>query len=136
MADAPTTLSVKNEKSSAPMPWKPFEKLRREIDQLFDDFGDGFWRMPFRRPAFDLVPFWGREWSWPRMTAVDFTETDKAYEITAELPGADENDLEVKVANDVLTIKGERQETKRGKAEGILPARAKCRLVRARFSTA
>jgi HSP20 family molecular chaperone IbpA len=73
---------VKNDKSSMAMPWKPFENLRREIDRLFDDFGDGFWRMPFRRSASDSAPFWRRESSWPRMPAVDFTDNDKAYEIT------------------------------------------------------
>jgi HSP20 family protein len=115
MTDTPTELSVKNDKSSMAMPWKPFENLRREIDRLFDDFSDGFWRMPFRRSAFDLAPFWGRESSWPRMPAVDFTDTDKAYEITAELPGIDGKNLEVKVASDVLTIKGERREEKEEK---------------------
>jgi HSP20 family protein len=115
MADTPTKLSVKNERSSAAMPWNSFENLRREIDRLFDDFGDGFWRTPFRRAAFDLVPFWGRQSNWPRMPAVDFTDTDKGYEITAELPGIDEKNLEIKVANDVLTIKGERQEEKEEK---------------------
>ena len=40
------------------------------------------------------------------MPAVDVTETDKAYEIVAELPGMDEKNIEVKVADGVLTIKG------------------------------
>jgi HSP20 family protein len=115
MADAATKLSVKTEKTSAATPWTPFENLRREIDRLFDDFGDGFWRMPFRRSAFDLIPFGRSESSWPRMPAVDFTDTEKAYEITAELPGIDEKNLEVKVANDMLTIKGDRREEKEEK---------------------
>ena len=46
------------------------------------------------------------------MPAVDVTETDKAYEIVAELPGMDEKNVEVKVADDILTIKGEKQEEK------------------------
>ena len=115
MTDAPTKLSVKNEKPSTAMAWKPFENLRWEIDRLFDDFGDGFWRMPFRHSAFDLVPFWGRDSSWPRMPAVDFSDTDKAYEIAAELPGIEEKNVEVKVANGVLTIKGERRREKEEK---------------------
>ncbi|MHC2582306.1 HSP20 family molecular chaperone IbpA [Bradyrhizobium diazoefficiens] len=41
--------------------------------------------------------------------AVDVTESDKAYEITAELPGMDEKDIEVNVANDGLIIKGEKK---------------------------
>jgi HSP20 family protein len=106
----PTKLPVKNEKTSvAAAPWMPFENLRREVDRLFDDFGGGFWRT--RGSAFDVVPFWGRE----AAPAVDFTDTDKAYEITAELPGIDEKNVEVKVANGVLTIKGEKHEDKEEK---------------------
>jgi HSP20 family protein len=47
--------------------------------------------------------------------AVDVTETDKAYEVTAELPGMDEKNIEVNVANGVLTIKGEKEEEKEEK---------------------
>jgi HSP20 family protein len=115
MADAPTKVTVRNEKGSETMPARPFEALRREIDRLFEDFGGGFWRMPFRRSAFDIAPFWGREAAWPAMPAVDFTDTDKAYEVTAELPGIDEKNVEVKVANGVLTIKGEKHEDKEKK---------------------
>src|SRR5208282_6844826 len=101
MAETTTNVPVKTEKTAAPkLPaWRPFESLRREIDRLFDDFDGGFWRSPFRRSAFDVVPFWGRESTWPTAPAVDFTDTDKAYEITAELPGLDEKNVEVKVAN-------------------------------------
>ncbi len=109
----PTKLPVKTEKS-APTAWPPFENLRREIDRLFDDFGGGLFRSPFRRSVFDTSP-WGRETSWPAIPAVDFTDTDKAYEVTAELPGIDEKNIEVKVANGVLTIKGEKQEDKEEK---------------------
>jgi HSP20 family protein len=47
--------------------------------------------------------------------AVDITESDKAYEISAELPGLDEKNVEVKVVNDNLLIKGEKQEEKEEK---------------------
>jgi HSP20 family protein len=49
------------------------------------------------------------------MPAVDVAETNKAYEITAELPGLDEKNIEVKLANGVLSIKGEKQEEKEEK---------------------
>jgi HSP20 family protein len=41
---------------------------------------------------------------------VDVAETDTAYEITAELPGMDEKNIEVNVANGGITIKGEKKE--------------------------
>jgi len=110
----PTKLPVKTEKASVSTA-SPFESLRREIDRLFEDFGVGMWRSPFRSSVFDVVPLWGRETRWPAAPAVDFTDTEKAYEITAELPGIDEKNVEVKVANGVLTIKGEKQEEKEEK---------------------
>ena len=116
MVDTPTKLPVKTEKMpAAPTQRTPFESLRREIDRLFDDFDGGFWRSPFRRSVFDLVPSWGREMTWSATPAVDVTDTEKAYEITAELPGIDEKNVEVKVANGVITIKGEKQEDKEEK---------------------
>jgi HSP20 family protein len=51
--------------------------------------------------------------------AVNFTETDKAYEITSELPGGmGEKNVEVNFANGVLTIKGEKQEEREEKKKG------------------
>ena len=38
------------------------------------------------------------------------SETDKAYEITAELPGIDEKNVEVSLADGGITIKGEKKE--------------------------
>jgi HSP20 family protein len=94
--------------------WRPFEGLRREVDRLFEDFTMSPFMMPFRRPAFDLEPFWQPE-SWVAAPAVDLIEHEKAFELTAELPGLDEKDIEVKVANGVLTIRGEKAEDKEEK---------------------
>ena len=44
--------------------------------------------------------------------AVDFVETEKGYELTADLPGLDEKDVEVKIAGGVLTVKAEKEEEK------------------------
>ena len=94
--------------------WAPFLSLRREIDRLFDDFGGGFWRSPFRS-ASALKPFWQREMTWAATPAVDVVESEKAYEVTAELPGMDEKNIEVKLSNGNLTIRGEKQEEKEEK---------------------
>ena len=55
--------------------------------------------------------------SWVAVPAVDFVEKDNAYEVHADLPGIDEKDIEVKVANGVLTIKGQKEEAKEEKKE-------------------
>jgi len=104
-----------SERATTPQIWGPFESLRREIDQLFEDFGRGAWRMPFRRSAFDVEPFWRRELTWPAAPVVDIAEKDNAYEVTAELPGMDEKNIEVRLANGTLTIKGEKEEEKEEK---------------------
>ena len=99
--------------AGAPAPrdeaWMPLEALRREVDRLFDDFRPGAWRLPFGRPS-------AFETSWPRSDvfrvapAMDLIEKDGGYEITAELPGMDEKNVEVKLSNGTLTIRGEKKE--------------------------
>jgi HSP20 family protein len=114
MAEAATKLPVKNEdRKPARNELPPFGGLRREIDRLFDDFAFGPFRLP--RSLFDTEPFWRADPSLVKMPAVDIADSDKAYEITAELPGMDEQNVEVKFANGVLTIKGEKKEEKEEK---------------------
>lgn len=120
MAEAATQLTVKKEakpfeRPSALQVWRPFENLRLEIDRLFDDFGRGVWRSPFRLPGFEIEPFWPRELAWGAKPAVDITEKENAFEVTAELPGLDEKTIEVKLVNGGLTIKGEKREEKEEK---------------------
>ena len=118
MADT-TRVPVKTETGSASVPQalRPFDSLRREVDRLFEDFAGGLWRSPFGRSFFDIEPAWRSRSAMSAMPAIDVTETDKAYEITAELPGMDEKNVEVKVADDILTIKGEKQEEKEEKTK-------------------
>lgn len=124
MAEAATKLPVKTEekkvddKSTAVQTWRPFESLRREVDRLFEDFDQSFWRSPFRRSVFDIEPLFRRELKPAAAPAVDIVEKDNAYEVTAELPGMDEKNIEVKVENGGLRIKGEKQEEKEEKKKG------------------
>ena len=138
MADNPAKVPGKVEKmaSSTLQPWRPFESFRREVDRLFDDFSGGMWRSPFGRSFFDIEPFRRAETVFGSVPAVDVTQTDKGYEITAELPGMEDKDIEVKLANGVLTIRGEKRDEKEEKAEGLLSARAQLRLLRALVSGA
>jgi HSP20 family protein len=82
-----TKLPVKTEKVSA---LRPFESLRREVDRLFEDFAGGIWRSPFGRSFFDIESSWRSPSTVGMMPAVDVTESDRAYEVHAELPGIDE----------------------------------------------
>ena len=118
MAETVTKVNVRQQKtepSSTLQAWRqPFESLREEIDDLFDDFGRGVWQ-PFRRSLFAGEPLFRRGLTGATIPAVDVVESEKAYEITAELPGMDEKNIEVKVAEGGLTIKGEKQEEKEEK---------------------
>lgn len=87
--------------------WRPFEALRKEVDRLFDDFGDDFWRRPFRSLA-GLETGWAQKFG--AAPAADVVETDKAYEITAEMPGIDQKNIEVNFASGGITIKGDKKE--------------------------
>ena len=133
MAEAATKvpLEVKKAERPAPVPaeWHPFETLRREIDHLFDDFGVGRWRSPLRARSSETEPFWRTEISWSKAPAVDVAETDKAYEVTAELPGMDESNIEVKLADDLLTIKGEKKEEKEERKKDYYVSERRIRLV-------
>jgi HSP20 family protein len=120
MAESVTKLPVKSgesaaERWSALQDWQPFEALHRQIDRLFDDIDRGSWSTPFRRSLF-AEPLSRRALTFEAaLPAVDVAETEKAYEITAELPGLDEKSIEVKLVNGGLTIKGEKQEEKEEK---------------------
>ncbi len=117
MAEDTSKVPVQTDKttSSALDPWRPLESLRREIDQLFEDFGLGTWRSPSRRSLFGMDPFRRVKTASSGMPAVDVTETENGYEVVAELPGTDEKNIEVKVANGILTISGHKREEKEEK---------------------
>lgn len=108
MADkVPVKSEPKSMTPSTLSPWTPFESLRREVDHIFDRF-TGF--PSFGRSfGIDLPFLTGNGFVAP---AVDIVEKDKDYEVTAELPGLDEKDIDVKVSDNTLTIKGEKSEEK------------------------
>lgn len=117
MAEAANKTPVRaegKEGEQTPAEWHPLANLRHEIDRLFDDFF-GLGRRPSGHTLSDVEPFWRGEISGVKAPAVDIVETDKAYEITAELPGMDESDIDVKFADGLLTIKGEKSEKKEEK---------------------
>ena len=49
--------------------------------------------------------------------AFDIAENDKEYIVTAELPGIDPKDIEITIANGVLTIKGEKKREEESRSE-------------------
>lgn len=84
-----------------------------DIDRMFDQMTQAFPPF-FGRRMFDLDPFRGFDVPPAGVNLlsprVDLTEADGTFELTAELPGMDENDIEVTIDSDMLTIKGEKTE--------------------------
>ena len=80
--------------------YDPFLTLHREMNRLFDDVFRGFGMAG----GVDSLTE-GRR-SWPR---IELSETDQAVTISAELPGLDEKDVQIEIANGVLSIRGEKK---------------------------
>ena len=93
----------------------PLLGLRDQIEDMFDRYFHGWSdRWPRLGQMWDVEPGLGLK-GFMRTPTVDMSETDKGYEITAELPGMDEKDLEVNLTDDVLTIEGNKREEREEK---------------------
>jgi HSP20 family protein len=80
--------------------YNPILALHREMNRLFDDVFRSFDAAPFGSRLFDMPM------NWP---SLDVNETDKEVKVTAELPGLDENDVQVELSGGILSIKGEKK---------------------------
>lgn len=99
-------------REALPDMWRSF---RTDLDRLFDRFDGGFWPPAMRR-MFDMEPFWRQATSFDfNVPAVDVSEDEKAYTITAELPGIDEKNVDVSVHGDSLVFKGEKHKEREEK---------------------
>src|SRR3979490_2023194 len=67
--------------------------LHREIDRLLNEFAQGVGP----DSAKNIVP------------SIEISETDKAIEISAEMPGLERKDVEISIEDDTLTIRGEKR---------------------------
>jgi len=80
--------------------------LQKEMNDLFENFNKSMFR-PFGErkngEGAAVIP------------KLDVSETDTELEITAELPGLDEKDIDVSLTRNVLTIKGEKKMEKEEK---------------------
>ncbi len=76
-----------------------FHTMQREMNDLFDRFRN----YPVRSPGdfLDMVT----EQMFP---PIDILETETAVEVTAEIPGVKEADLDISVTDDRLVLKGEK----------------------------
>lgn len=148
LADANNTSNCPGKKlevNTAPMSdlERKYFELKTQVDRLMESsprfafpwFSEPFaWDSMFGGPdsfgkKLELVsgnslmpdPHWGGYF--PRM---ETTETDKQVKITAEVPGIDENDLDVSVRGDTITITGHKEDSSGAKDQSTRSAERRC----------
>jgi HSP20 family protein len=110
-----TATPAKSTPPAAGSSFFPLNMLRGDIDRAFD-------RMFADWPRFGGITqpdIFGNGGAFNQATAVaprvDVTEDDNAYEITAEMPGVEEKDVDVTVKDNRLTLRGEKKSEKEEK---------------------
>ena len=89
----------------------PFLTLHREVNRLFDDVLRGS-LMPSGGP--------GTSQAGALLTPhMDVSETERELRIQVELPGVSEQDIEVSLHEDVLTIRAEKKQERKEEREGV-----------------
>jgi len=85
------------------IPWQPFRDLEAMSRHLEDMF----------LPVWKRLPIEEKEW----LPAIEVFEKDDRFVVKAELPGMKEEDIDVSISDDTLTIKGERKSENEVKEE-------------------
>lgn len=92
----------------------PIAAFQDEMNKLFSDFfGDVSLPSWLRRD--DAA---ARNAIWAVNPAVDITENDKEFKITAELPGIDAKDVQISASEGYVTIKGEKKQENKEERDG------------------
>lgn len=95
--------------SGSPLGRDPFFDLHREMNRLFEEAS--------RTGAGDRESAGGSVVGGPR---IDIHETESGFEITAELPGVSQADVDLRIEKDVLTIRGEKRNERRDKHAHVI----------------
>jgi HSP20 family protein len=86
--------------------WDPFRELAQlqdRVNRLFQETGSGSHEEAF--PTSSFVP------------AVDIFETEHNIVLQMEVPGIDQKDLDIRIENNTITVRGERKFSKEVKEE-------------------
>jgi HSP20 family protein len=84
-------------------PWRDVVSVQDEMNRLFDGL--------MRHRDGGGVGEW--------MPAVDISETDDEFIVAADVPGLKNEDIKISVANNVLTLRGERKSVREDKKENF-----------------
>lgn len=87
-------------------PFRGLRDLREEIDRLFDE---SFTHVPAIAPGVQVS-----------IPALNIHQTDTAVVVEAAVPGYTQDEIDVEVKDDILTIQGEKKHEEEAKKEGYL----------------
>jgi HSP20 family protein len=109
---------AKSPETSVSRPRDVFSAMRDEMDRMFERFEHGWPRLPslFHRDS-ATAGFGG-----VTVPDLDVRENTTSITVEAELPGVDEKDVTVTLANGLLTIKGEKRQEKEEKTDNYYVA--------------
>jgi HSP20 family protein len=88
-------------------PARELDVLQTDMNRLFDTF--------FQDRGVSRSSGVGQRW----VPAMDLTETEDEFMLRADLPGLGEDDVEIEVKDDVLTVSGERKSEHQDRGEGF-----------------
>ena len=99
--------------------YSPMADLRGELDQMLGRFFPQGWPQMGMRSLMDFEPLRGEAGmklgSVLQGIRADISETDTEYDISVELPGIDEKDIEIDVSEGMLTMNAEKREEREEK---------------------
>lgn len=106
--------NISNQRGELSAEYRPDDSLRNlhhDINKLFDEFfgrEENFFPAAFS----NLGPMAATSIFSQTYPKLDFVETENEFRISAELPGLSDEDVELNVGQDLLTIRGEKKEEK------------------------
>lgn len=87
-------------RSSLPARFNPLVMLQRDVSRVFEDFWNDLAKAPI-----EFTP------------SMDVSETDRQIEMAVEIPGLEEKDVQIEVADNTLKIRGEKKAEKEEKGK-------------------
>lgn len=102
-------------------PWRKLQQLQREMGTLFD---------PLLSTEDESATIATSDW----VPAVDIKEEDNQFLVVADIPGVAPENIEVKMENGMLSIKGERKEELKEEKEGYRRIERSCGTFHRRFT--
>lgn len=81
----------------------PLWRLQENFNRMFDEFFNNFNLEPFESRILGKFP------------SVDIKESDKTVTVSAELPGLEAKDIDISISDDVLNLRGQKEEESESK---------------------